>query len=65
MRTQIQRAARNHDRRRRRGCTSKKRYLSQDTAARMAAALSIFRDRALSPYRCEFCDGYHLTTHPK
>lgn len=42
---------------RRKSCTGKVRYLSQDLAL---AALS-----AMTPYRCQFCNGFHFGHPPK
>lgn len=50
--------------RRERGCERKQRYA---TRADALEAIELCREHGttgLSCYRCEFCHGWHLTSHP-
>ena len=45
-----------------RGCTRKKKYESLDDARAAAERRVTWRGlRKMSYYKCQFCDGYHLT----
>jgi len=46
----------NADSQRKRGCTDKVRYRNKAQAGHYSA---LYRQK---PYKCEFCDGFHLTS---
>ena len=50
--------------RRHRACESKNRYASRDEARSVIAACEAEGRRGLEAYRCPYCDGWHLTSHP-
>lgn len=50
---------------RRRACESKMRYVSRADALDAIAACAEHGRRGLSVYRCPYCDGWHLTSHPR
>ena len=45
---------------RRRSCTSKKRYGSVEIAKREAQTISSLLGSFWLPYKCDFCNGYHV-----
>ena len=44
-------------------CTSKKYYHSEKGAMRALRYMEKTFDKCFTVYKCEFCDGWHLTTH--
>ena len=50
--------------RRRKACESKNRYASRAEAEENLAWCEHNGKRGLSVYRCPYCDGWHLTSHP-
>lgn len=62
-RTERDRAAAEAERRRR-ACESKQRYRSAQEAQATAAACAEHGQTGLSIYRCPYCGGWHLTSHP-
>lgn len=51
--------------RRRRACESKQRYRSRKEAQDAVAACAAHGQTGLSIYRCPYCNGWHLTSHPR
>ena len=49
---------------REKACESKNRYPSQWEAHEAIAACEAHGTKGLSMYRCPYCDGWHLTSHP-
>ena len=49
---------------RRKACESKNRYSSRDEARAAIAACKEYEAKDLQTYRCPYCDGWHLTSHP-
>ena len=50
--------------RKRKACTSKNRYSSREEAQENLAWCQENGRTGLSIYRCPYCDGWHLTSHP-
>ena len=50
---------------RRKACESKNRYSSKAEANDAIAACAEHGRRGLSGYRCPYCNGWHLTSHPR
>lgn len=50
---------------RRKACESKNRYDSRAEAMDAAAACAARGRGGLSVYRCPYCKGWHLTSHPR
>ena len=50
---------------RRKACESKNRYSSKAEAEDTIAACAEHGRRGLSAYRCPYCNGWHLTSHPR
>lgn len=50
---------------RRKACESKNRYVSKAEADDAIAACAEHGRRGLSAYRCPYCNGWHLTSHPR
>ncbi len=50
--------------RRRKACESKNRYATRAEAEENLAWCEHQGKRGLSIYRCPYCDGWHLTSHP-
>lgn len=50
---------------RRKACESKNRYASKAEADDAIAACAKHGRRGLSAYRCPYCNGWHLTSHPR
>ena len=50
--------------RREKACASTRRYPSRDDALDAIAACEEHGRRGLSVYRCPYCNGWHLTSHP-
>ena len=50
---------------REKACESKNRYASYDEAEENRAWCASQGKRGLSIYRCPYCDGWHLTSHPQ
>lgn len=49
---------------RRKACESKNRYASRDEAKEAQAWCEANGSPHLSIYRCPYCNGWHLTSHP-
>ena len=47
-----------------RACASKKRYATQGEARQAIADCARHGTTGLECYRCEYCKGWHLTSHP-
>lgn len=45
-------------------CSSKNRYDTRDEAEAVMADCENHGRRGLSCYKCEYCGGWHLTSHP-
>ncbi len=45
-------------------CASKNRYATRTEALGAIAACEEHGRRGLSTYRCPYCHGWHLTSHP-
>ncbi|MEE0475871.1 MAG: hypothetical protein UDF83_05835 [Collinsella stercoris] len=50
---------------RRKACESKNRYASKAEAEDVIAACAEHGRCGLSAYRCPYCGGWHLTSHPQ
>ena len=50
--------------RRVKSCESKNRYATRYEALDAIAACAEHGTTGLSEYRCPYCDGWHLTSHP-
>lgn len=48
-----------------RACLSKRYFPTEESADRWARYYSEKYGSKTSIYKCEYCDGWHLTTHPK
>lgn len=46
-------------------CARKNRYKTRDIAERFAGKYEIGAGKRLYSYRCPYCNGWHLTSHPK
>jgi len=55
---------RRDDARRSKACESKNRYATRADAEEALAWCEARGTRGLAIYRCEFCHGWHLTSHP-
>lgn len=55
---------RRDDARRQRSCERKQRYATRGEALDAIAACEEHGTRGLSCYRCSYCHGWHLTSHP-
>ena len=44
-------------------CTAKKRYTTKELAERQADFISSTDNVYLDVYRCNICEGWHLTRH--
>lgn len=51
--------------RRNRACESKMRYSSRSEAEGAIAACAARGRGGLRCYRCQYCGGWHLTSHPR
>lgn len=51
--------------RRRKACESKNRYASRSEAEVVIAECAAHGTSGLSAYRCPYCEGWHLTSHPR
>ena len=51
--------------RRTKACSSKNRYATRSDALEAIAACEAHGIRGLSCYRCRYCNGWHLTSHPQ
>ena len=60
-----QQEERREDARRLRACESKNRYASRAEAEEAKAWSEAHGARGLAIYRCEWCRGWHLTSHPR
>lgn len=49
----------------RRTCLAKNRYDTREDAEEAARACTANGRRALRVYRCDYCDGWHLTSKPE
>lgn len=45
-------------------CESKNRYASRSEAEEMIRTLSAYGKKGLRCYRCQYCNGWHLTSKP-
>ena len=60
-----QRAAQERDEaRKNKACESKNRYRSRDEALDAIASCEEHGRRGLQAYKCSYCNGWHLTSHP-
>ncbi|MDO4503411.1 MAG: hypothetical protein Q4D06_09590 [Coriobacteriia bacterium] len=60
-----QQAARERDEaRREKACASKNRYRSHDEAQAAIRSCADYGRGGLSAYKCSYCNGWHLTSHP-
>ena len=50
--------------RRQKSCESKNRYATKADALLAIASCAEHGTKGLSSYRCPYCDGWHLTSHP-
>lgn len=50
--------------RRKRSCESKQRYHTRADAEEAIALCEAHGTRGLQCYRCSYCHGWHLTSHP-
>ena len=50
--------------RRQKSCESKNRYPSKADAQLAIASCAEHGTKGLSAYRCPYCNGWHLTSHP-
>lgn len=50
--------------RRNKACQSKNRYTTRGEAEDAIAACAAYGTTGLYSYRCEYCNGWHLTSHP-
>ena len=50
---------------RNKACESKNRYASRAEAQEAIRACEAHGKRGLHSYRCQYCDGWHLTSKPK
>lgn len=48
-----------------RSCTSKRRYATAAEAREAIRSCELNGRRGLSLYRCPYCRGFHLTSHPR
>ncbi|MBO7674518.1 MAG: hypothetical protein J6S63_05865 [Atopobiaceae bacterium] len=51
--------------RRNKACESKNRYATRDEAQSAIAACAAYGTTGLYSYRCSYCNGWHLTSHPR
>ena len=49
----------------RKACTSKNRYSTRAEAKEAIASCAEYGRRGLHCYRCPYCEGWHLTSHPR
>lgn len=49
---------------RRKSCESKNRYGTKGEAQLAIASCAEHGTKGLKAYRCEYCGGWHLTSHP-
>ena len=57
--------ARRETARRDKACSSKNRYASKSEALAVIADCAAHGRDGLSCYRCSYCGGWHLTSHPR
>lgn len=57
-------SAQREEARRQKACTSKNRYATRDEAMENLAWCEARGRRGLAVYRCPYCHGWHLTSHP-
>ena len=50
--------------RRAKACESKNRYSSPSEAQEVIRACAAHGRKGLKAYRCPYCNGWHLTSHP-
>lgn len=51
--------------RRRKACDSKNRYATRGEAEAAISACADYGRTGLHCYRCSYCKGWHLTSHPR
>lgn len=49
---------------RHRACESKNRYATRGEAEAAIASCADYGTTGLQSYKCPYCDGWHLTSHP-
>lgn len=64
-RQEAERAERHDEALRNKACASKNRYATRDDALEAIARCEEHGQRGLSCYRCSYCHGWHLTSHPR
>ncbi len=57
-------AARREEARYEKACASKNRYATRGEAEAAAVACAEHGRRGLTVYKCSYCGGWHLTSHP-
>ena len=57
--------ARRDHARRHKACSSKRRYPNQAEARHAIVACESYGRTGLCAYRCPYCHGWHLTSHPR
>ncbi len=50
---------------RHKACTSKNRYATRNEAEEAISACAAYGRGGLHAYRCSYCKGWHLTSHPR
>jgi len=50
---------------RRKACASKNRYATRGEAEDAIVACAAYGTTGLYSYRCSYCNGWHLTSHPR
>ena len=50
---------------REKACESKNRYSSRSEAEEMIRTLASYGKKGLHCYRCQYCNGWHLTSKPE
>ena len=64
-RQQDERSKRHDEALREKACASKNRYATRQDAEEAIARCEERGRRGLSCYRCSYCHGWHLTSHPR
>ncbi len=58
-------AAEREEAKRRKACSSKNRYVTRAEAEEAVASCADCGRTGLHVYRCPYCNGWHLTSHPQ